>query len=168
MKNVELIGVESKEDLKIVYEALENYIPYLPDLDGYEELIKETEKDVKAYDKAIKKIDRKLGLIGNTNITAMGMGFAAAYNMACFVIHQDEFFNHVIPMNLGLLAAFTIKEVYDHNTKDAKSNILYVDKEKLTEERRLVSQKLKKLKRSKLYNDGLTELKESLSCAIKK
>lgn len=168
MKNVELIGVESKEDLEIVYEALENYIPFLPDLDGYEELIEKTEKDVKAYDKEIKKIDRKIGLVGNQDITAMGMGFAAVYNMASFAIYQEDFFNHVIPMNLGLLAAFIIKEVYDNHTKDSKTNMLYVDKEDITEKRRIESLKLGKLKRSKLYNDGLIELKENLSATLRK
>jgi hypothetical protein len=131
VEKVELIGVETKEDKEFVYEALKEFLQYLPDEDSYDELILASERKIDKCDEQIKKIDRKLGLVGNTDFTAMGMLMAAVYNFANFVIQPDihEYFKEVIPANLAFLAAFIVKEVYDHNTKDSRTNKLYIDGE---------------------------------------
>jgi len=164
VEKVELIGAETKEDKEFVYEELKEFLQYLPEEDSYDELILESERKIGKCDEQIKKIDRKLGLVGNADFTAIGMLMAAVYNFANFVIQLDihEYFKEVISANLAFLAAFIVKEVYDHNTKDSRTNKLYIDKEKVEEKRNEELRKLNKLRLSKNYSESLEELKRSL------
>lgn len=164
MKKIELIGAETAEDKEFVYYALNEFLQYLPEQDSYDELINCSKKRIEICDQKLKKIDKKLGMVGNTDITAFGMLGAAVYNFVNFIINSDinEFFKAVVPANLALLTIFAAKEVYDHHTKDIRANKLYVDKEEVQEKRKEEVNKLKKLQFSKQYSESLEELKRSL------